>query len=200
MQGRLRSSLHYKSKGCSILDQLNELNETPLGTDVSSSSEDTSWATRFITALNAISGYLLFFMMLLITVDVTGRYVFSSPIPGTLEFTEFLITFVVFFSMAYVQLTKRHICVELVTSRLPRRTADGLAVVVLSIAAGFFVLVAWESLYSGLSAWEYDEGSDGLVQFPLYPPKLAIPFGAALIAIQMLRDASIRFRGLITPG
>ena len=156
--------------------------------------------TRFLTFLNEISGYLLFFMMLLITVDVTGRYVFSSPIPGTLEFTEFLIVFVVFFSMAYVQLTKRHICVELVTQRLPRRTADGLAVVVYLIAALFFVLMCWQSWHSGLSAWEYREASDGLVQIPVYPPKLAIPFGAALIAIQMLRDAWKRFRSFITPG
>ena len=163
-------------------------------------SDDRTSTTRFLTFLNEISGYLLFFMMLLITVDVTGRYVFSSPIPGTLEFTEFLIVFVVFFSMAYVQLTKRHICVELVTQRLPRRVGDGLAVVVLLIAALFFVLMCWQSWHSGLSALEYREASDGLVQIPVYPPKLAIPFGAALIAIQMLRDAWKRFKSLITPG
>ena len=163
-------------------------------------SDDRTSTTRFLTFLNEISGYLLFFMMLLITVDVTGRYVFSSPIPGTLEFTEFLIVFVVFFSMAYVQLTKRHICVELVTQRLPRRVGDGLAVVVLLIAAVFFVLMCWQSWYSGLSALEYREASDGLVQIPVYPPKLAIPFGAALIAVQMLRDAWKRFQSLITPG
>lgn len=161
---------------------------------------DQTWMTRFMTFLNEISGYVLFFMMLLITVDVTGRYVFSSPIPGTLEFTEFLIVFVVFFSLAYVQLTKRHICVELVTQRLPRRVGDGLAVIVLLIAAVFFVMMAWQSWFAGLSALEYREASDGLVQIPVYPPKLAIPFGAALIAIQMLRDAWKRFRSLITPG
>ncbi len=162
--------------------------------------DDHTAATRFLTFLNAISGYILFFMMLLITVDVTGRYVFSSPIPGTLEFTEFLIVFVVFFSLAYVQLTKRHICVELVTQRLPRRVGDGLAVVVLVIAAVFFLLMGWQSWFAGVSSFEYREASDGLVQIPVYPPKLAIPFGAVLIAFQLLRDAWKRLQSFITPG
>jgi len=162
--------------------------------------EDRTWAGRVLTFLNEISGYILFFMMLLITVDVTGRYVFSSPIPGTLEFTEFLIVFVVFFSLAYVQLTKRHICVELVTQRLPGKVGDALAVFVLVIAAVFFALMCWQSWYAGVSAWEYREASDGLVQIPVYPPKLAIPFGSALIAFQMLRDAWKRFQSLIAPG
>ncbi len=182
------------------MNQSNDIAELAADADKFSSPADGTRTTRFITFLNEVSGYVIFFMMLLITVDVTGRYVFSSPIPGTLEFTEFLIVFVVFFSMAYVQLTKRHICVELLTQRLPRRVADGLAVVVLLIAALFFVLMCWQSWHAGISSLEYREASDGLVQIPVYPPKLAIPFGAALIAIQMLRDAWKRFRSLITPG
>ncbi len=182
------------------MDKSKDLVESGANPEFAPPDGDRTLITRFLTLLNEISGYVLFFMMLLITVDVTGRYVFSSPIPGTLEFTEFLIVFVVFFSMAYVQLTKRHICVELMTQRLPGKVADGLAVVVLVIAAVFFVLMAWQSWHAGLSALEYREASDGLVQIPVYPPKLAIPFGAVLIAIQLLRDARKRYRSLITPG
>jgi TRAP-type C4-dicarboxylate transport system permease small subunit len=182
------------------LNQSNDPAEYAVKPGFAPPSDDRTSTTRFLTFLNEISGYLLFFMMLLITVDVTGRYVFSSPIPGTLELTEFLIVFVVFFSIAYVQLTKRHICVELVTQRLPRRAADGLAVVVLVIAAVFFALVCWQSWNSAVSSLEYLEASDGLVQIPVYPPKFAIPFGSALIGLQMLRDAWKRFQSLITPG
>lgn len=181
------------------MDPTKETLEAAADAEKFSSPADGTRTTRFITFLNETSGYVLFFMMLLITVDVTGRYVFSSPIPGTLEFTEFLIVFVVFFSMAYVQLTKRHICVELLTQRLPRRVADGLAVVVLVIAAVFFVLMCWQSWHAGVSSLEYREASDGLVQIPVYPPKLAIPFGAALIAVQLLRDAWKRFQSFLNP-
>ena len=67
------------------------------------------------------------------------------------------------------------------TQRLPRRAADGLAVVVLVIAAVFFALVCWQSWNSAVSSLEYLEASDGLIQIPVYPPKFAIPFGSALI-------------------
>lgn len=157
-----------------------------------------SLITKFITALNALSGYVLFFMMLMITVDVTGRYLFASPIPGTLEFTEFLMVFVVFFSLSYVQLKKRHICVELVTQRLPIKVADGLAIVTLLVAALFFGLMAWQASLSAASAFEYREASEGLIQIPIYPPKLAIPFGCAIMVIQLLRDASDRLRHLVS--
>jgi len=156
--------------------------------------------TKAITGLNELSGYVLFFMMLMITVDVTGRYLFASPIPGTLEFTEFLMVFVVFFSLAYVQLHKRHICVELLTQRLPRRAADGLAIVTLLIAALFFGLMAWQSWVYAASAFEYREASEGLIQIPIYPPKFAIPFGSAIMVLQLLRDAADRFRHLVSPG
>ena len=182
------------------MNQSNDILESGVRTEAAPPPVDRSPVTWVLTRLNEVSGYVLFFMMLLITTDVAGRYLFSSPIPGTLEFTEFLIVFVVFFSMAYVQLTKRHICVELLTQRLPRRVADGLAVVVLLIAALFFALMCWQAWFSGLSALEYREASDGLVQIPVYPPKLAIPFGAALIALQMVRDAWKRFQSLLTPG
>jgi TRAP-type C4-dicarboxylate transport system permease small subunit len=138
-------------------------------------------------------------MMLMITVDVTGRYVFASPIPGTLEFTEFLMVFVVFFSLPYVQLKKRHICVELVTQRLPQKVADGLAIVTLLVAALFFGLMAWQSWLSATSAFEYREASEGLIQIPIYPPKFAIPFGSVIMVIQLLRDAGDRLRHLVSP-
>lgn len=181
------------------MNQSNKILESAANPQLASSPEDRTPITRFLTLLNEGSGYILFFMMWLITVDVVGRYAFSHPIPGTLEFTEFLIVFVVFFSLPYVQLTKRHICVELLTHRLPRRIADGLAVVVLLIAALFFLLMCWQTWNSALSSLEYREASDGLVQIPVYPPKLAIPFGAALMALQLVRDAWKRFQGFIAP-
>lgn len=152
---------------------------------------------RFITALNAVSGYILFFMMIMITVDVTGRYLFNSPIPGTLEFTEFLMVFVVFFSMAFVQLEKRHIRVELVTQRLPKKLDDGMSIATLLIGAVFFGLLAWQSWFSAWSAFEYREASEGLIQIPIYPPKFAIPFGSAIMVVQLLRDAARRARSLV---
>jgi len=102
--------------------------------------------------------------------------------------------FVVFFSMAYVQLKKRHIRVELVTRRLPKKADDGLAIFTLLIAAVFFGLLAWQSWLSALSAFEYREASEGLIQIPIYPPKFAIPFGSLMMVVQLLRDATERAR------
>lgn len=157
-----------------------------------------SLMTRFITGLNAIAGYLLFFMMLLITVDVTRRYLFNNPIAGTLEGTEFLMVFVVFCSMAYVQQQKQHIRVELVTSRLPRTMQALLAIATLIIAALFFCGIAWYSWIAAMSSLEYNEASEGLVQIPIYPPKFAIAIGSAIMVLQLLRDMLGQFKLLTT--
>jgi len=50
---------------------------------------------RFIAALqaglSATSAGVLFLMMAITAVDVTGRYVFNKPLPGGFEMTELLL-------------------------------------------------------------------------------------------------------------
>lgn len=55
----------------------------------------------------------LCFMMALTVVDVTGRFVFNRPIPGSFEVMEFCLAIVVFSALPLVTWDRRHITVSL---------------------------------------------------------------------------------------
>src|SRR4030066_331803 len=64
---------------------------------------------------------MLFVLMMLGAADVVGRYLFNSPIQGTMEVSELLLAGIVFFGWAYTQAARGHITVDLFFSRIPSR-------------------------------------------------------------------------------
>lgn len=154
----------------------------------------TSRFGMFVVLMNSLSGWILFFMMFLITFDVIGRYFLSRPITGTLEITEFLMVFVIFLSIACVQRRKGHIRVHLITARLSAKKEAVIDIVAHLVAAVFFLLLAWQAGVSGLSSWQYNEASEGLFQIPIYPPKFAVAAGSLLIVMQFLSDIVVLVR------
>jgi TRAP-type C4-dicarboxylate transport system permease small subunit len=67
----------------------------------------------------SIVGAIVLFIMMLLTVgDVAGRYFFKAPIQGTHEITGLLLVCVSACALAYSQIKKGHIRVDLITERL----------------------------------------------------------------------------------
>lgn len=76
----------------------------------------------------------LIFMMLFITVDVVLRYVFKSPILGSYEIVERVLSITVFSSLAYTQQQKGHLHVTLFLRMMPHKAAF--------VVFGFFLLLS----------------------------------------------------------
>ena len=51
---------------------------------------------RLISGLNSIGSLLIFGLMMLVTADVTLRFLFSQPVPGVVEVVEMSIVGIVF--------------------------------------------------------------------------------------------------------
>ena len=71
--------------------------------------------------LGGVAGATLFAMMLLTTADVTGRYVFNSPILGTVELTQMMLAVLVFLSLPIASWQQEHISVDLIDIIFPAR-------------------------------------------------------------------------------
>jgi TRAP-type C4-dicarboxylate transport system permease small subunit len=157
-----------------------------------------SWLAAVIEFMHGAAGWLLLFLVFLITLDVTGRYFLSRPITGTLEISEFLMVFVIFLSIASVQRKKGHIRVQLLTRNLPRFAATVLDVMAHILAIAFFLLIAWQAGVSAMSSLDFREASEGLLQIPIYPAKFAISIGSLVIVGQLLVDVASQARRLGT--
>ena len=73
-------------------------------------------AAHLRRALGWMVAGVLGFMMVLTVVDVTGRFGFNRPIPGSFEVMEFCLAIVVFSALPLVTWDRRHITVSLFDS------------------------------------------------------------------------------------
>lgn len=99
--------------------------------------------------VNRIGVFFALIMMVLTTADVVLRYVFNSPIRGVFELTEFMMLILVAFGLAYTQLKKDNIYVEVPSNRFPVRVQAALDVFAYLLGFVIFALIAWQCILSG---------------------------------------------------
>ena len=98
------------------------------------------------TALAWLAGVALNLMMLHIAADVVARYIFNSPLHGTVEIVSaYYMVAVVFLPLAMIERSNGHIVVELVTQHLPRRGQDVLIGIIALVSALYFSAFTWRT-------------------------------------------------------
>ncbi len=109
-------------------------------TEIPSGIKRTGIAAR--EGLSTFAALVLASIMMVSVVDVTGRYVFNRPLPGSSEITEILMAILIYAGLPVVSQRNAHITVDLLDSVTPRSVArirDGLvgllSVIVLAVVA-----------------------------------------------------------------
>jgi len=137
--------------------------------------------------LNSVAAVFLGAMMILTGIDVFLRYVLNSPVPGSFELTEFMMPVVITFGFAYCALEKGHVQVELVTSKLPRRTQAVMNGIACLVFFGLFLLITWQSWIRAKGMMDSGQTSITLA-IPVFPFVLAVALGSAALCLVVLRD------------
>lgn len=106
-----------------------------------------SFVSRWLSYLSVT---VLVLMMLLTVADVTGRYFFSEPLPGTTEITKLMMIIIVFPALAWCALNHSHIRVELFVSRLSPRAQAIFNIVTLILSLGIYFIITWQSFLESL--------------------------------------------------
>jgi C4-dicarboxylate transporter DctQ subunit len=105
---------------------------------------------KFLSIVEKIFTFLavgsVFMMVCLTTVDIGGRYLFSSPIPSAYEITEkYLMVLAVFFALCYAYREGAHIRLTFLTGRLHQeklKLACNYVAQIISIFYSMFLFVA----------------------------------------------------------
>ncbi|HLS86515.1 MAG TPA: TRAP transporter small permease subunit [Burkholderiales bacterium] len=154
------------------------------------------YAMRGITRLNDAVGRLLSLLVLVIFVlliaEVFFRYVAGAPKVWTGELTQLLFGVYAVLSGGYLLAHGGHVNVDILYSRLAPRARAAVDVFTSFL---FLVFVGALLYFGGSLAWEsvsFWERSQSAWDPPIWPVKLAIPLGAALLLLQglvkLLRD------------
>ncbi len=138
--------------------------------------------------LSIIAGVIIVAIMLLITADISLRFLFNSPIMGTLELTEFGMVVAFYIGLAYLQSQKGHITIEIVVDRLSARTRSVLEGIVYFLCLVVFGLMSWTGWVTAMDALQVGEITYGNIPFPTAPAKFILAIGCSLVCLQLVLD------------
>jgi TRAP-type C4-dicarboxylate transport system permease small subunit len=144
----------------------------------------------------ALGGSLTVLMSLLTTYGVIRRYAFNNPEPYSYELVTMFFLFSFVFAVSYVDRGERHIRVDFISNLLPGRWRNILLNIfspLLGLAYAFFL--AREGWVAAVRSVTIGEVSLSVWAEPLWPIKLMIPLGYALLCLALLTRIS---RGITT--
>lgn len=153
---------------------------------------------RVALAVLLVGGVGMLMSMFLGVADVVGTQLLGSPVPGAYEITESTMTLIVFGALAYAQIRRAHIRVELLYTHVGPRTKAAMDVLADVAAMVFFSLLLWQAWQEAEYSYQINERSVGLIRFPLYPARIVLAAGTALMILRLALDLVVDTRRIFT--
>jgi TRAP-type mannitol/chloroaromatic compound transport system permease small subunit len=134
-----------------------------------------------------ISAFMVIIMAVVTTYGVIRRYVFSSP-DNNAYLTICVVTlFFAVFSWAEIQRQRKHIVVDYFSNRFSNRMKLALENIVSPILGLLFCgVLTWKNWSSAMFSYDIQEHTTTSIALPVYPLKLVITFGCALISLVLI--------------
>ena len=143
-------------------------------------------------------GFIVVFLMVLITIDALGRK-FLQSVPGALEINEGLMVGCVFLPLMYVQMRREHGFVTVATQWLPRRVQAAIDALMALLGLGLFALLTWLTLEKAIEAFLIKEFRAGMFLVPIWPFRWLIPLGTGLMSLQLAVTVAQEVRNMLHP-
>lgn len=150
-------------------------------------------APRFLALFEklfmAVAMISIFVMMLSISADALGRYLFGSPITGQYEFTQFyLLVILVFMALPRTYVIGGHIRLNIL-DRYRRKIPFNLSERCnLALGGIVFGAIAYVSGLEAIDKFVHQDKLFGAVQFPIYWSYVWVPLGCGLMALRLIYE------------
>lgn len=138
---------------------------------------------RMITAITWIGILAIILMMMHITLDVAGKFLFNKPLPATISMvSNYYMVVVAFIPLALVEQRNGHITVEVLTEFFPQRTQYHLFSWTYLISATVFGLLTYKTWAEAMRA--YGSGTfmvEQSVKIITWPSYFLLPIGCGMM-------------------
>jgi TRAP-type C4-dicarboxylate transport system permease small subunit len=146
------------------------------------------------------STWLVVFIMLLVTCDVTYRAVAGKAILGAYNLTEIIMVAVCFFALAYTQNKRGHVRMEIVVNKMKGRARLFIEIVSLFICLLISALMFYRSIVEVRVAIGIHLFTPGVIKWPAWPLKIVVVFGVFLLCLRIAIQLGQQVRHLIYGG
>lgn len=138
---------------------------------------------RMITAITWIGVLAIILMMMHITLDVAGKFLFNSPLPATISMvSNYYMVVVAFIPLALVEQRNGHISVEVVTEFFPMRTQYHLFSWTYLVSAAVFGVLTYKTWLEAMRT--FNSGTfmvEQGVKIITWPSYFLLPIGCGMM-------------------
>lgn len=146
----------------------------------------------------AVAALGVLVMCVLVTGAVVVRYIFNWPVVWVPEIVGYLMVALVFLALGEAMLAGRHIRIDLVVGRLPRRVRNIVELVTLTLSVGVAGFFAWHGVNTMLRSLDYGRrDAFGALNLPLWIPQTALPIGLSVLTLVVILLACRKLREVL---
>lgn len=141
----------------------------------------------------------IFIMMIFVSVDALGRYLFHAPLEFQFELTTYyLMVISVVMALAWGAREGANIKITIVSSLLPEPIRRILVVINNLIIAFVFIVITYSSGTVAFDAWYDGDVILGVIDWPVWLARIWVPIGCGMMTVRFVFDA-YRFAVLKAP-
>ncbi|MFH0913802.1 MAG: TRAP transporter small permease [Chloroflexota bacterium] len=147
-----------------------------------------AWVGKVETWLTYAGMVVLVGLMLMVTVEMTGRYLFNKPMLGYIDSMEMMMAVLVFLGISFTQWKGGHIRMELLMDKLQKkggRPFHAVESLHLLIALIGFSLIAFYTYQNVVNAFTVGDVTAGAL-IPTWPARMGVLIGSILLCIRLV--------------
>jgi TRAP-type C4-dicarboxylate transport system permease small subunit len=172
------------------------MNADPVKTDRAERRFTVSEVVKVVSMASYYTGAaFLLIIMVIVNIDVIGRYLFNSPLWGVLEISEFLLAGCVLLGLGYTEFLGGNVQVELFYDHFSPLWKNILRVFYSLFGIGLYGLIAYTSGILTFDLFKANLTSD-VLRIPAWPFRAFVPIGACLVVMVLVLKLSIDIKEL----
>ena len=144
------------------------------------------WITRITLFSGYASGFVIFVLMIVITVGVFFRRVLQQPLIFGEEYSAYLMAFCVYLGTAYALQQDAHIRVDVVTIRLKQKLRLYLRAITSFLSIIYGVVLTWKTISLVIYYKEIGHKAMSVLETPTWIPLILVPVGLSILTMQMV--------------
>ena len=140
---------------------------------------------RLESMLILMGGLVIFLLVFLATINVLGRWIFTQPISGYIDWVEQSMAFFAFLGIAYTQREGAHIRMDMLVANIHGRALWLIELISTTLMLIVTVILIYGAYLHFLRAFEIGDSSID-INLPTWPAKLVVPVALTILALRLL--------------
>ncbi len=154
------------------------------------------WIDRVLRGLenvfNLVATFMLFLIMMIVVCDVIIRYGFNAPFSWSYDLISMYLMVGLFYLSLSPALAKNyHVCIDLLHKYMSPAMLHATEMISYLLGSVVFAVILFVTAISTYESYQAKEVLTGVIVWPIWLSKIAVPIGVAAFALRMM----LRFVG-----